>query len=1339
MDFDSAPDESQQQQRPQQPIKFDDAPDESQQQAIHFDSAPDESQQGNQRTWPEEIGRDIRTGLRGVLPTVGGIAGAVVGGAAGAAAGSAVPFVGTTAGGIAGGVGGALAGANIAQNVQNKLGDALGIDSPESRAADATNPSWGTTAAEFAPLAASLTTGAGEVRLATRLATGAITGMVNLGQQAATKGTDNIDLGEAALSAGVGVALPKVRPWLEGGLAPITSRMAPAGAVQGGLNQGQGGGEPAGGAAPTPALKEAAATPEAAAARDDVSVSKPVASPGLGVAQEHTPAEGYAAEQPSDGLTNTGDGFQSKVGGIGRDQGKGNAATGEEIPGATSVPLEPLDPSQGGMSAGMADALRGQQEYSPEADIYGGQNEQTQTQAPPRPEPAPPSPEQGPPEGQQAPQAPRPPLPPIPEDLSIPENLRRTPPGIEPPARPLTPLEQNIADMKARRAQGTLAEQPPSNTLEQLRASATLADQTAPRPETVQGAKPGEEPQYSDEELDARIGRHPLSAGAPTEEEMGYGPNAPRAAVQAKNGGLWQRANAAFDKLFKTPQLLFASGSISPLGEQADKIITKHMGMGKADLAQYNNALQTTDKYFSNMSPLDRTSTVTDYENGPIPADHPGRAFMEQARSIAGKLDDVLTAAGGEGTYARQSIPSFFEEGQRKKLREDMELYKQENGRYPTLGEAMKWGFKLNDDLLNADGSPDPQKVINQQNFAKHLVIESKSIIKDMSEGWEGGKGIGIRPADSILHDAPGDGLVKIDPEVTGGVSKYGAPEVKRVLEAYLNPTLRDGTIKTAYEGYMKAKTISNQISLMGGIYHMRFMFQEAPINEVSQGFGRILKNPGEGIKDIIKSPLSPYTLFKVGKNDVFDAIMHPEAIKDPYDKVILKTALEGGLLPIRVRGMGVTPELETGAVKGLASAWKPAFQEYLRDQVQAGLKIKNKFQGNKAEGIKPDYLGAAGDTSMASLKALTEGMQLIMHPMFNTYIPMLKSGAVFSNLKRFYIDNPGLSHDDYVKAARNFVRATDNAMGELNQSTLYAPAYIKAIANGAMVSAGWNVGSGKQFLGGVRSFIRNPKGAFTGPDYDPRIMYIPAFMAVTALSNIAVQLLHGQGPPKDLTDVAFPRSGGTTKAGNPERIIQPGYEKDVAEAANVVGGPDPSGQAFTKMMYNKLAPFPKTLIDEFIYNQNFAGKQIANPNDPFVKRLGEYMEYFVKHALNPIAVQSATADNNPKSKIGTVEHILGNRHAPQQWQDPQQYAARIQKQNEKAAKDAAKFHRTTGYAEGGVVGPELASAAAPYAQKGAQYMRHQVDKIITDQGNPFSQKANQQDQYENDKLTPQQ
>jgi hypothetical protein len=47
---------------------------------------------------------------------------------------------------------------------------------------------------------------------------------------------------------------------------------------------------------------------------------------------------------------------------------------------------------------------------------------------------------------------------------------------------------------------------------------------------------------------------------------------------------------------------------------------------------------------------------------------------------------------------------------------------------------------------------------------------------------------------------------------------------------------------------------------------------------------------------------------------------------------------------------------------------------------------------------------------------------------------------------------------------------------------------------------------------------------------------------------------------------------------------------------------------------------------------------------------------------------------------------MLGNRHAPEWWQDPKAYQERIRKQNERAAQEARKFHQRTGHAGGGPV-----------------------------------------------------
>ncbi len=193
---------------------------------------------------PSAVGSAVRGVLRGAIPMtagiLGGAAGAAVGGAAGGAAGTAVPVVGNAIGAGVGGFGGALIGYGLASSgargAQDIVTDTLGIDSPESRAADAAAHPYITEGAELATGLGSMSTSG---KLAARVAAGGILGGFDLLQQGYNKGISNIDPAEAAIAAGFGAAAPTPRAWTQKAISPIEQGAAkffgqtPAGTVAG--------------------------------------------------------------------------------------------------------------------------------------------------------------------------------------------------------------------------------------------------------------------------------------------------------------------------------------------------------------------------------------------------------------------------------------------------------------------------------------------------------------------------------------------------------------------------------------------------------------------------------------------------------------------------------------------------------------------------------------------------------------------------------------------------------------------------------------------------------------------------------------------------------------------------------------------------------------------------------------------------------------------------------------------------------------------------------------------------------------------------------------------------
>lgn len=1241
---------------------------------------------------PSTLSSAARGVARGVAPGaagyLGGMAGLELGAEGGAllggAVGSVVPGIGTAigagVGGFVGGAaglfgGGALA-AGAARKAQDTVADRLGLDSPESRERDVEAHPYVTTAAELGGAAATLSPGNLSTKLATRLASGGIMGAVDVVNQGVTKGFGDIDPAQTAIAAAGGAALAgPARPWARGVLGkafpektfgPVQAEakaaepevIQPAGngvtwgeglagdpTIQAGLNRGN---------APSPGVDvtEGPARVNINPPRDEFAANSN--------APERN-AEGVAPIQELSNIRPDSDVRLPDMGGAGdpsmmqrygertrlkiperlqqwREKnpenypplpGVGEVAAPEAAAPSERPPAPPPQAPAGPDRIRVVNSLIRQAQdmgvQVPMEEINRRADRILAEQA-----------------NQPAPRAPMPNV----DVNEIPAALRRV------PAREVS------AEIPPAGAQKLPSGKPESENFGERGVGGQNKNVVSPAENAEIGAlKEAPRPQS-------------LSAAAPEGGAAGTYGEPPGAADLKWRGGFQGLRNAlksAMGKLGKTPQEIFSPETISDDSEAMDKVIRATFGpiasRDVADVQSIKESLANTQGHIQKLPAKVREEAIQNYERGTVPKSNPLSGWAENLRRIAQRQDTDLARVGGEAEYGN-SLAAMFEKPE--EARNYIKQFRDDNKRNPTIGEIMK-KYQLHDEFRDADGSPNVMPIVNAQNFAKSRVI-TKNTIVDQGRNTQVGNHM-------ILSEHQAPGYEAIDTRLTKGVPLYAPREVKLVLERYLNPFTRDPAVKDALDGAMYLKNATNAWNLAIDTYHMSFMAQEGVGADVARGFSRLLSNPQEGLKDIMKAPMAPYTLAKAGKRSVMDALQHPETVKDEFQRGVLKNLQDAGFVPGRVHGTEVTPELETGFMKNYTNAFKPAFEQYKHDLVQRGLKAGKAL--NKGE-----LMGAVSHAALGSVEAFSRGLQLLMHPFFNTYIPLLKAGAAYKALAAYKLDNPGLGEEHYTEIAKRYIKTTDNAMGELNQSTLYWPPMLKFLGNLATVSLGWNVGNYRQAGSAINALVRSKgRAAFTNsPDFNPAIPSLAAGLVVAGLFNILYQTAKTGKPPDSLTDVVVGRTGGKTKSGQPERAILPGYEKDYLEAANIIGGPEPTSKGVLHMAYNKLASLPRSMLD-LATNQNWAGKQIVNPNDPFLTRMQGYLAYVGKNVLEPIGFQNITRpEKNPNTNISTAEKAIGIRHAPQQWQEPQKYLSRVQKENAKAAKDAKKFHENTGY-----------------------------------------------------------
>ena len=279
--------------------------------------------------------------------------------------------------------------------------------------------------------------------------------------------------------------------------------------------------------------------------------------------------------------------------------------------------------------------------------------------------------------------------------------------------------------------------------------------------------------------------------------------------------------------------------------------------------------------------------------------------------------------------------------------------------------------------------------------------------------------------------------------------------------------------------------------------------------------------------------------------------------------------------------------------------------------------------------------------------------LETVAQPLFQKYIPQLKNGAFYDTLSEWVSANPHATDEQSVAMARKIGDSIDNRFGEMVQDNIFWNKAMKQSAQLAMRSYSWNLGTVREIGGGALSLLTDPSRLkLSHPDYDPRAAYTVAMPVVMALTSMAYQYLKTGEGPHDSTDLMAGRTGGKTIRGNPERAMLPGYEKDVYGWFH-----DPSSEA-----RNKLSTAPR-LVWETLANKDYKNDPIANANDPFVGRMGQYLGHVID-SLGPISYKQITKGEKFGSNITLPERSTAIRPAPTWMTDPDTVNNSIRKSN---------------------------------------------------------------------------
>ena len=218
--------------------------------------------------------------------------------------------------------------------------------------------------------------------------------------------------------------------------------------------------------------------------------------------------------------------------------------------------------------------------------------------------------------------------------------------------------------------------------------------------------------------------------------------------------------------------------------------------------------------------------------------------------------------------------------------------------------------------------------------------------------------------------------------------------------------------------------------------------------------------------------------------------------------------------------------------------------------------------------------------------------------------VPMQKLG-VFSDLASDWLRrNPTAPPDEMVAAMQSIWRSVDNRLGEMVYDNKFWDRTFKDSMHLAVRAVGWNDGTLEEIGGAPVDFLKAvdkliKTGRIKGDDWGHKIPYVMGLMMTVGIIGSLLNYLMTGEWPKDLKDVAFPRTGRLHKDGTPARLSLPSYVKDIYEYWHHPG----------QTIAHKANPWI-SITNDLIQGNDYFGDPIYNPDGDALQHFRDGLDH---------------------------------------------------------------------------------------------------------------------------------
>lgn len=473
----------------------------------------------------------------------------------------------------------------------------------------------------------------------------------------------------------------------------------------------------------------------------------------------------------------------------------------------------------------------------------------------------------------------------------------------------------------------------------------------------------------------------------------------------------------------------------------------------------------------------------------------------------------------------------------------------------------------------------------------------------------------------------------------------YAATPAARILGNYLSAGWRGQPV---YDAIRHMGNTLNQAQLAWPGFHAIFVTEDTMTSELARSIESAFKGePFNALKSLAKTPVSVIPTMRKG-SAVRKAYLFPESAPPEARRLADALAAGGGRVKMdEFYRASSSSGRYVGAIQD-GRFWKTIFGDSKAAWAnRRGLPaaIQQTFQNLFGQARARGPVGAAWDTLKATGRGVGHVADAAAAPIMDFMVPRAKIG-VFSNLAEDWMRrNPSATEFEKRAAMTDIWDSVDNRLGQMVYDNVFWTKALKDLSFMCVRSVGWNLGTIRELGGGAVDSAKAAHALMTGQDakLTHRMAYAFSLPLIVGLQGAILNYLATGQSPQELKDYYFPRTGGITPTGAPERINLPSYVKDVVEY----------NESPLQTLTNKTHPAIVS-AKELVENRDYYGALIHDPQDPAASQLTDWLKFFGGQ-VEPFSMRSYfRLEGESGSKLPDWISFFGINPAPGYITDPE-------------------------------------------------------------------------------------